>query len=352
MSTHSKVDPSTLGWVKSEIDETLKQARLALEAYAENPADTTRLRFCATHLHQVVGTLLMVELDGAATLAKEVEALADAILNEKAEASDAVLEALTRGILILPDYLARLQAGQPDVPLRHVSLLNELRVARKVEPFAELELFAPDLSVRPPPEERAGPKLSDEDFSALSKQLRPSLQQALLDWLRDNSNKESLQRIAEVVAQLQSQANLGVIEQLLWVAGGLVEALAEDGLQPTNERKKLFARLDQQVKKLIDGTEKSLLRTSSEALVRSMLLELGQAKSTGPRVSQLKRAFELDRLLTGEGDGGHPGPELLFVRFGGADLAGLGEEVSPRAFRGRDSGDEDGERRGAHGQLL
>ena len=31
MSTHSKVDLSTLGWVKTEIDETLKQARLALE---------------------------------------------------------------------------------------------------------------------------------------------------------------------------------------------------------------------------------------------------------------------------------------------------------------------------------
>ena len=76
MSTYRKVDPSTLGWVKSEIDETLKQARLALEGFVENPADRSRLRFCITHLHQVVGTLLMVELDGAAFMAREVEALA------------------------------------------------------------------------------------------------------------------------------------------------------------------------------------------------------------------------------------------------------------------------------------
>ena len=97
MSTHSKVDLSTLGWVKTEIDETLKQARLALESFAENPSDKTRLRFCITHLHQVVGTLLMVELDGAAMLAKETEALADDVINDKVTPDSRALDALTRG---------------------------------------------------------------------------------------------------------------------------------------------------------------------------------------------------------------------------------------------------------------
>src|SRR3989344_3162010 len=143
MSTHSKVDLSTLGWVKTEIDETLKQARLALESFAENPSDKTRLRFCITHLHQVVGTLLMVELDGAAMLAKETEALADAVINDKVTPDSRILDALTRGILTLPDYLARLQAGQSDVPLKHIALMNEMRAARHATPISELELFSP-----------------------------------------------------------------------------------------------------------------------------------------------------------------------------------------------------------------
>ncbi|MCK7576662.1 MAG: Hpt domain-containing protein [Chromatiales bacterium] len=130
MSTLSKVDPSTLGWVKTEIDETLKQARLALEAYAENTADDSRLRFCATYLHQVLGTLQMVELDGAAMLARETEALANAILNGQVAPGPAAIDTLIRGILTLPDYLARLQVGQPDSPLRIFSLLNEVRTAR------------------------------------------------------------------------------------------------------------------------------------------------------------------------------------------------------------------------------
>src|SRR3972149_11666802 len=107
MMTYRKGDPSTLGWVKSEIDETLKQARLALEGFVENPADRSRLRFCITHLHQVVGTLLMVELDGAAFMAREVEALAEAVMEDKAPASQAALESLTRGILVPPACLSR-----------------------------------------------------------------------------------------------------------------------------------------------------------------------------------------------------------------------------------------------------
>src|SRR5204862_8185440 len=134
----------------SEIDETLKQARLALEGFVENPTDRSGLRFCVTHLHQVVGTLLMVELDGAAMMAREIEALAEAVLDEKAKATPEVLESLTRGILVLPDYLARLQYGHPDVPLKHLSLLNELRAARQAPAIGDLDLFEPDLSVRPP----------------------------------------------------------------------------------------------------------------------------------------------------------------------------------------------------------
>src|SRR3989344_1609938 len=208
MSTHSKVDLSTLGWVKTEIDETLKQARLALESFAENPSDKTRLRFCITHLHQVVGTLTMVELDGAALIAKETEALAEA------------------------------------------------------------ELFMPDLSARPPARDRAKARLSDAEYGALAKQQRASFQAALLEWLRDSAGKSPLQAIARVFEQLQAEANQGALEQLFWVAGGLVEALSDGGLEPSPECKKLFARLDRQIKRLIDGAERSLLRSSTEALIR------------------------------------------------------------------------------------
>ncbi len=297
MSTHSKVDPGTLGWVKSEIDETLKQARLALEQFVENPADKTNLRFCVTHLHQVVGTLLMVELDNAAALAKETEALAEAVLDEKVEGSTPVFETLTRGILVLPDYLARLQYGQPDSPLRNVALLNELRAARGAPPVSELDLFAPDLSVRPPPAKRSGDKLSEAAFVDFVRQQRAAFQPLLLGWLRDASQKRALRDIAAILEKLQRQAGMPAVEQLFWVSRGLLEAMAGDGLEATPERKKLLSRLDQFIKKLIDGADKATLRANAEVLTKAMLWEVVRATDAGGLADQLKRAFQLDALL-------------------------------------------------------
>ncbi|BAU50028.1 chemotaxis protein CheA [Sulfurifustis variabilis] len=313
MSTFRKVDPSTLGWVKNEIDESLKQARLALEEFVENPSDRTRLRFCITHLHQVVGTLLMVELDGAAFMAREVEALAEAVLDEKVEVTNEVLDVLTRGILILPDYLARLQFGHADVPLKHLPLINEMRARRKAEPLAEFELFQPDLSVRPPAPGGPRERLSDAEYAALARKLRSTYQAALLDFLREPDGKEPLRTIAGVIAELQAKANLGLVEQLFWVAGGLLEGMIDGALPVTPERKKHLARIDQQVKKVVDGAERSLLRGTSEALVRALLYEIAQAGPGGPQVEQLKRAFALDSLLAPAEDErlDLPSPEVL-----------------------------------------
>ena len=40
-----------LDWVKSEIEETLKQAQQALEAYIANPHDVAKLRFCLAYYY-------------------------------------------------------------------------------------------------------------------------------------------------------------------------------------------------------------------------------------------------------------------------------------------------------------
>ncbi|MFV1996768.1 MAG: Hpt domain-containing protein [Acidiferrobacterales bacterium] len=296
MSTYSQVDTSTLGWVKAEIDETLKQARLSLETFADDTSDDSRLRYCITHLHQVVGTLLMVELDGAASLAKETESLADAVYKGETEPSEAVFEALTRGILSIPDHLARLQFGQVDSPLRLLPLINDLRIAHGIKPISELDLFTPDLSVRPP-ENKDAEKLRDPAFLKLAKQLRHPFQQALLSWLRNGEDQISLEKMAQVIDDLRDKARIASIEQLFWAAGAMIEAFHDGGLDATNERKRLVSRLDQNMKKLIDGVDKSTLRAASEDLLKSMLLEVGYATSGGIRVSQLKQAFALDTLV-------------------------------------------------------
>jgi len=312
MSTQSKVDSSTLGWVKTEIDETLKQARLALEAYSENTADESKLRHCSTYLHQVLGTLQMVELDGAAMLAREIEQLAEAVLNGSVPESPAVTEALIRGILTLPDYLARLQFGQPDAPLKFLPLLNELRSLHAVEPLNEFDLFQPDLDVRPPKREGAV-KLGEAEYAAEVKRMRPPFQATLLNWLRDTGTRRYLDELTTMIEGLQASAPLPLIEQMFWVSGGYLDALACGAVPLSNDRKKLLARLEQQLKKIAIRSERSVLRSSSEWLMKAMLFELGHAHAAVGKTAEIKRAFALEQLMPGSegGEYGMPTPEAM-----------------------------------------
>src|SRR5690554_2095029 len=97
MALRDAIDYTALGWVKPELDETLRQARLEVEAFVEDPTDSSRMRFCASYLHQVQGTLRMVELYAPAMVAEEMEQLAEALQADQAPDRDAACASLMRG---------------------------------------------------------------------------------------------------------------------------------------------------------------------------------------------------------------------------------------------------------------
>lgn len=137
---------AALGWVKPELDETLRQVRNEVEYFVEAPADGSRMRLCAGYLHQVQGTLRMVELYAPAMVAEELEQLAVAIGSGEVAERDESCATLMRGSVLLPDYLERLQNGHRDIPIVLLPLLNEIRAARGVAGINESVLlaFAPD----------------------------------------------------------------------------------------------------------------------------------------------------------------------------------------------------------------
>ena len=175
-------DYQALEWVKSEIEDTLKQAQQSLEAYVENPEDSTRMRFCLTHLHQVYGTLQMVEFYGAALLAEEMENLAQALLNGTAAHVGDSQEVLMRAMLQLPAYLDRVKAGKRDMPVVILPLLNDLRAARGDTLLSETALFKPNMESG----EQAAPKenISEEVINKLPQLLKKvrQLYQFALVW--------------------------------------------------------------------------------------------------------------------------------------------------------------------------
>ena len=247
MATTSSVDLGTLGWVKEEIDETLKKARQALEVFTENRADDARLRLCASYLHQIAGTLKMVEFDNLADLVSEAEGLAEDLLAGVDAPSAARLEPLVRFVLSMPDVLEAAQSRRGSLAQICLPLLNDLRAARNLPPADLYALFAPNLDVRPP---MAG--VNDEaELGRIFLRQRPAFQAVLVQWLK-TGNTELLGQLKAYLAEWRSQAAFLPAAQCLWIAAAFVGVLRQEAT-PTLEQKKLLGRLDQQLKRGADG---------------------------------------------------------------------------------------------------
>jgi len=218
MRLQQDIDFTTLNWVKQELDETLKQARQALEAYVDDPADSSLMRFCATYLHQVQGTLRMVELYGAAMVVEEMERVAQCLLDDTIRNKNDAYEVLMRGIVQLPDYLERLQGGHKDIPIVLLPLLNDLRACRGEKLLSEGVLFSPDLSAPLPPS-AAGPDkpLPDIELKPAASRLRTNYQMALVKWLRDQTSNVAAAGLMNALDGLRSITFLEDSRRLWWV---------------------------------------------------------------------------------------------------------------------------------------
>jgi chemosensory pili system protein ChpA (sensor histidine kinase/response regulator) len=212
---------AVLGWVKPELDETLRLARSEIEAFVESPADVSRMRFCAGYLHQVQGTLRMVELYAPAMVAEELELLAQALQEGATADRDEACSTLMRGAVLLPDYLERLQDGHRDIPIVLLPLLNEIRAARGASGLNESMLFPPGSDDTLAPSEAE----IDHALGSLSGRNRE-----LLDTV-GGAVKEELLRVKDALdLHLRTQGNATELGAQVAELGNVADTLGMMGL--------------------------------------------------------------------------------------------------------------------------
>ena len=299
MKLQDGIDFTTLNWVKQELDETLKQARQALEAYVEDPADSSLMRFCATYLHQVQGTLRMVELYGAAMVVEEMERVALALLDGHVKPQDDTYAVLMRGIVQLPDYLERLQSGHKDIPIVLLPLLNDLRATRGEKLLTESVLFSPDLSA-PLPEAAAGAptNVPEMELKAEAARLRTAFQLALLRWIRDDASQ--LERLMGVLDRLRGSCSEDETRRLWWIASGVLESVASGAIEANAAVKLLFGKVDREIKRLVDAGEASFRTHPPIELTKNLLYYIAHASVSGTRAHEIRETYKLDTLLPSE----------------------------------------------------
>ncbi len=297
-------DSIALDWVRGEIQDTLTQGQHALEAYVENRDDTARLRFCLNYLHQVHGTLQMVELYGAALLTEEMEKLTQAVLNETVANTDEAVEVLMQAILQLPQYLEHLASSQDDFPMVLLPLLNDLRAARGESLLSDTSLFKPDLAPsRITVTGKVSQRLQDPTVLGHIRKLRQMYQFALAGVIREadlDAHFEYMQKVLQRLIRLCQKTPRGE----LWKAASAFVETLQAHVNPVNAAvKSLLRELDSEIRRLTDEHADILQQPAPEALLKHLLYYVARARDLdSPQVSALRDAYQLNQALPSEDD--------------------------------------------------
>jgi chemosensory pili system protein ChpA (sensor histidine kinase/response regulator) len=283
-------DTGPLTWVKGEIDQALRQASEKLAQFSTDASDSTPLRQSQTHLHQVSGAIQMVGLEGVARISEAIEKLVAALEKREVAISGANIGLINQGLEALSQYLEDLLNGQPDQPLRLFPLYQSLLGARGVEKISASDLFFPDLSIRAP--KSSARQADEQELPDALKKIRTRYQRGLLGFLRNPDDPAGLQAMHEALADIEQTQSLPAHRTFWWSALGLTESLLNKGLENSIGIKQLCGGIDQQIRRLAEGSPKV-----AERLLREVLYCVARSEPVSERVREIQNLFELDTYV-------------------------------------------------------
>jgi len=295
MSALLDYDTGPLNWVRGDIDAALQAALGRVQAYSVDADLTNALRLAADDAHQVTGALRMVGLEGAATLASALESALGDVNENRLQANDEVLRALRNAIEGLQRWVKDLADGRGSGELALFPLYKRLRELQGAERVFEGELFFPDLRTRAHAK-AANDAMTQEMLAAEVKTARGLFQRGLLAFLRNVEAEQGLKRMRDALAAIERIAPSQASQTFWWACVGFVDSLIAHGVEADFHVKQLLARVDLQMRRLMEGSPQV-----AERLLRDALFFVAKSQTLDGRAAEVRETFGLDRYLPGRG---------------------------------------------------
>ncbi|MCF8176225.1 MAG: Hpt domain-containing protein, partial [Burkholderiaceae bacterium] len=283
------LDIGPLSWVKGEIDLALERAGQGLIAGVADPAGDG-LQKAGASMHQAHGALAIVGLDGITEFSDAIEKLLAELKEGTVANRDAAIAAGQAGISALRGYLDDLMAGHPDQPLKLSAPYRAMAAARGQEASGTLELFFPDLSQRPPKREKEAAALAPAALATRLKAARMGFERGLLKWIKHDPKGIAEMKIS--VSMIESTRNTPAARAYWWIALGVLDALAADGLPDATEAKRFAMRIGGHIRKLIEGQTEI-----NEQSLREALYLAACATAGGAALTVVRAAYRLDGMV-------------------------------------------------------
>lgn len=295
MSALLDYDTGPLNWVRGDIDAALQAALGRIQAYSVDADLTNALRLARDDAHQVAGALRMVGLEGAATLAGAMESCLADVNENRLQADETLLRAVRNAIEGLQRWVKDLADGRGTGELALFPLYKRLRELQGAERVFEGELFFPDLRVRVG-DKVSGEGLSQEALASEVKTARALFQRGLLAFLRNVDAEQGLHRMRDALTAIERIAPSQAVQTFWWASVGFVDSLIAHGVEADFNVKQLLARIDLQMRRLMEGSPQV-----AERLMRDALFFVAKSQTLDGRAAEVRSALGLDRYLPGRG---------------------------------------------------
>lgn len=284
----SSQDIAPLAWVMDEIRAELAAAGEALGHYVENKRDPQSLRVARERIHQANGALQLLDLRGVVLLIEAIETVLRRWESDHDDCQPAAVAATETAIEAVVAFLEGLLAGRPNQPIRLFPYYRDMLTLARAPRVHPADLVVVDLSRRP-----AFHELTIQPLTADQLRIRRvRFEQGLLGFLRDPDNQGARAQMLDALADIELMPQRGLARSFWWSVRGLLEAMESRKVPVDIDLKRVLARLNLQLRRLIEGGS-----AVAERLMTDTLYYVSRASSTVPRVAQIKQLYGLDALI-------------------------------------------------------
>jgi hypothetical protein len=282
--------------VKSEIEQTIKQAESSLERFQENRERGEDLQNCVDFINQLRGIFILVELRGGTLLCQEAVTMANDVPVGANDDKNILLTTLNSALFILRRYVEYYHQQREDHPELLLPVINDLREARREKPYPESCFF--DVDVKERPDFCAGLSLqpfegNEADYEVMARRMRLTFQVALLGILRDRNdvvNKKLIGRASRGLARLCQGAPMG---QMWCLVGIVADTMLDRAMVFNKARKRMFMRIEKYAREVVYVGKVATGKDAPDSLIRDLVYLLYRSGSANPEVTEVLSAYHL-----------------------------------------------------------
>ncbi|MDX5335137.1 MAG: chemotaxis protein [Marinobacter sp.] len=282
--------------VKSEIEQTIKQAESSLERFQENRESGEDLQNCVDYLNQLRGIFILVELRGGTLLCQEAVNLANDVPVGANDDKNILLTTLNSALFILRRYVEYYHQQREDHPELLLPVINDLREARREKPYPESCFF--DVDVKERPDFCSGLSLQpleggDAEYEILARRMRLTLQVALLGILRERNevvSKKLVARASRGFARLCQGAPMGQMWCLLSV---VADTMLDRAMGFNKARKRLLMRIEKYAREVVYVGKVATTKDAPDSVIKDLVYLLYRSGSANPEVASVLSAYRL-----------------------------------------------------------